>query len=80
MLFVHSHKTHIFSFLVFLFYNDVYFEHTERYKNDNNQRPQRHYMFENYCKRIKFTKENSYYSMKHQKKKDFLLLATKLIE
>ena len=37
-------------------------------------------IFKNYCRRIKFTKENSYYSMKHQKKKDFLLLATKLTE
>ena len=35
---------------------------------------------ESYYRRIGFLKENSYYSMKHQKKKDMLLLATKLIE
>ena len=29
---------------------------------------------------IGFLKENSYYFIKHQKKKDLLLLATKLIE
>ena len=34
----------------------------------------------NYYRRIRFPKENSYYSMKHQKKKDLLLLPTKLIE
>ena len=38
------------------------------------------FIFENYYRQIEFTKENSYYSMKHQKKKDLLLLATKLIE
>ena len=33
-------------------------------------------MFENYYRRIRFTKENSYYSVKHEKKKDLLSLAT----
>ena len=36
--------------------------------------------FENYYKRIGFSKENSYYSMKHLKKKGLLFLANKLIE
>ena len=40
----------------------------------------RDFIFENYYKRIGFSKENSYYSMKHLKKKDLLLLAKKLIE
>ena len=35
---------------------------------------------EDYYKRIGFSKENSYYSMKLLKKKDLLLLANKLIE
>ena len=35
---------------------------------------------EKHYRRIEFLKENSYYSMKHQKKKDVFLLATKLIE
>ena len=37
----------------------------------------RDFIFKNYYRKIGFTKENSYYSMKHQKKKDLLLLATK---
>ena len=38
------------------------------------------FIFENYYRQIGFTKENSYYSMKHRKKKDLSLFATKLIE
>ena len=37
-------------------------------------------VFLNYCKQIRCSKENNYYLMKHQKKKDLLLCATKLIE
>ena len=40
----------------------------------------RNFMFENYYKRIGFTKENSYYSMKHRNKKYLLLLETELIK
>ena len=42
----------------------------------------RDFIFENYYKRIGFSKENSYCSMKRfkKKKKDLLLLANKLIE
>ena len=40
----------------------------------------RYFIFENYYKRIGFSKESSYYSMKHLKRKDSLLLANKLIE
>ena len=40
----------------------------------------RDFIFESYCKRIGFSKENSYYSMKCFKQKDLLLLANKLIE
>ena len=36
-------------------------------------------IFENNCKGIQFSKENSYYSMKRLKKKNLLLLANKLI-
>ena len=38
------------------------------------------FIFGNYYKRIAFSKESSYYSMKSLKKKDLLLLAKKLIE
>ena len=38
------------------------------------------FIFENYYRRIGFTNENIYYSMKHQKKKDLRLLATKFIK
>ena len=37
----------------------------------------RDFIFENYYKRIEFSKENCYYSMKRLKKKDLLLLARK---
>ena len=40
----------------------------------------KHFILENYYRRIEFLKENSYYSKKHQKKNDLLLLATKLKE
>ena len=35
------------------------------------------FIFENYHQRIGFAKENSYYTMKHQKKKDLQLFAIK---
>ena len=38
----------------------------------------RDFIFENYYKRIGFSKENSYYSIKHQKEKDLQFFATKL--
>ena len=40
----------------------------------------KNFIFENYYIRFGFAKESSYYSMKHQKKKDLQLLETKLIE
>ena len=36
------------------------------------------FIYENYHQQIRFTKENSYYSMEHKKKKDLQLSATKL--
>ena len=40
----------------------------------------KNFIFENYYIGFGFAKESSYYSMKHQKKKDLQLLETKLIE
>ena len=40
----------------------------------------RKFIFEIYYKRIRFSRENSYYSMKLLKRKDLLLLAKKLTE
>ena len=41
----------------------------------------RDFVFENYYRQIGFSKENSYYLMKHQKKKkDLQLFVTKLTE
>ena len=37
------------------------------------------FVFENYFKSIGFSKESSYYQIKHLKRKDLLLLANKLI-
>ena len=38
------------------------------------------FFFETFCRLIGFTKESSYYSVKHQKKKVLLFLASKLIK
>ena len=38
------------------------------------------FVFENYYRRIELTKENSYHSTKNLKKKDLILIATKLIK
>ena len=38
------------------------------------------FIFEKYYRRIRLTKDNSYYSVKHRKAKHLLVLATKLIE
>ena len=38
------------------------------------------FTFENYYKRIGFSKDSTYYSIKSLKKKDLLFLANKLIE
>ena len=40
----------------------------------------RDFIFENYYKRIGFSKESSYYSMKRLKRKDLLLPTNKLIQ
>ena len=37
-------------------------------------------IFENYHQTMRFSKEDSYYSMKHQKKKDLQFFVTKLTE
>ena len=55
----------------------MYFEYTQHYKKLT-VKELKEFIFENYYRRIGFAKENFCYSMKHQKKKDFLLLATKL--
>ena len=41
MLFIHSFK---FIFYVFLLYNNVYFDETQRYKQDDNQRTRNIYI------------------------------------
>ena len=61
--------TPVSSFLVFLLYNDEYFEYLQPYKKDENQRT----IFENHGRQIGLTKANSYYSVKHQKKKRFVI-------
>ena len=60
-----------------MLYNDVYFEHIRRYKKMTIKEI-KDFIFENYYGRVEFPKENSYYayySVKHQKIKDLLLLA-----
>ena len=78
MLFIHQHNTDFFSFFVFLIYNDVYFENTQCYKKDCNQKTQR--SPKNYYRQIRITKRTSYYLMKDQTEKYLSLVATKSIE
>ena len=70
MLFIHSCKAT-------LIYNNAYSKYCQR-KKDDNQRTQKLDIY--YYRQVWFSKENSYYSMKCQKKKDLLLLAIILIE
>ena len=67
MLFFHPHQT-----IFFLIYNKVYCKYCQRYKELKD------FIFENFYTRLGFARENSYYSMKHQKKTDLHLFATKL--
>ena len=75
MLFIYSDKIN-FGFLI---YNDAYFEYSQHYKK-RTVRELKYFLFENYYRQIGFTKEKCDYSMKHLKKKDLLLPATKLIK
>ena len=59
-LFVHIRP--FFCFFIFLLYNDVYFEYTQRYRKMT-IKELRDFIYENYCRQTGFTKENSYYSM-----------------
>ena len=65
-------------FFVFLLSNDLYFEHTQRYKIDNQRT--RSLDTQKLLKTNWISEKKCYYLMKHQQKKDLLLLATKLIE
>ena len=69
MIFIYPYRTDLFSFFIFLLHNDAYFTNSWCYKKDDNQRTQ---AFENHYKQTGFTKENSYYSMKHKKEKKHL--------
>ena len=69
--------------LCFPLYNNVYPKYCQSYEKDVNEI--KDFIFANYYKRIGFSKENSYYSMKRlkkkkKKKKDLLLITNKLIE
>ena len=66
--------------MCFPIYNNLYPKYYQSYKKDAVNEI-RGFTFEKYCKRIDFSKENSYHSMKRLKKqKDLLLLANKLID
>ena len=64
-----------FCFFVFITYKDAYSE----YSSALTIKELKDFIFKNYYRRIGFTKENNYYSMKHWKKKDLLLLPTKFL-
>ena len=67
MLFFHLHKI-FFYFFCFPIYNNLYPKYCQSYKKIPFNEI-RDFTFENYYKRIGFSKENSYYSMKHLKKR-----------
>ena len=75
-----SLKNHFFyTFCVFLYIIMYILNFTRPIKNMSVIEI-RDFVFENYYKRIGFSKENSHYPKKRLKKKDLLLLANKLIE
>ena len=61
----------IFDSFVLLIYNEVYFEHTQSYKKDENMtiKEVKKFIFEKDYRGIGFPKQNGYYSKKNQKKK-----------
>ena len=64
MLFIHLHKTFFLNFLCFPIYNN---DTTKTIKNMSINEI-KDCIFENYYKRIGFSTESSYYSMKRLKK------------
>ena len=76
MLFLISVRSFLFAFCVFL-PTIIYTLNILRAIKKMSVNEIRSFIFENYYKWIEFYKENSYYSMKHLKKKDLLLLAKK---
>ena len=78
MLLFHPYKT---IFLLFCFPNIImYTLHITSPIRKMAVNELRDFIFENYYRRMRFAKESSFYSMKHQKKKDLQLFATKLAE
>ena len=61
------------AFRLFLIHNNVYPKYCQYYKKMT-IKELKDFIYENIYRQIGFPKENSYYSMKHQKKKDLLLL------
>ena len=72
MLFFH------FYFLCFPIYNNLYPKYYQSYKKDAVNEI-RGFTFERYCKRIDFSKENSYHSIKRLKKKKGFIVACEQI-
>ena len=48
MLFIHPYKIEFFGFFVYLLYNDVYFEYTQRFEKDETAKELKEFIFENY--------------------------------
>ena len=66
MLFIHLNKTNFFGFFRFL---DIYIPNIASARKKMTVNDFRNFIFENYYKGIGFVKENSYYAMKHLKKR-----------
>ena len=79
MLFFISLRSFLITFCIFPIYNNVYLNIVRAIKKVSVNEI-RAFIFENYYKRMGFSKQSSYYSMKRLKKRDLLLCAKKLIE
>ena len=79
MLFFISLRSVLITFCIFPIYNNVYLNIVRAIKKVSVNEI-RAFIFENYYKRMGFSKQSSYYSMKRLKKRDLLLCAKKLIE
>ena len=74
-----SIRDRLFSFLVFLLYKDIHILNiSSAAKKKMKIKELKDFILKKYYRKIRFTKENSYYSMKNRKKKDLLSFATKL--
>ena len=74
MIFLTTENFSCYSIYNFTAYNDVYLEHVIKIAIKD----LKEFIFENYHKRLGFTKKDSYYLFKKQRKKDLVIFTIKL--